>query len=89
MSDVERFQAARAHLAQVYAATAAQLAAVLEGNPATNAWAEYRSCQIAWGALVDVENTLRASVRAGDMIDDYYREGAGCAEESTLTSDPR
>lgn len=74
MSDVERFQAARTHLAQVYAATAAQLAAAVKGNPAINAWAEYRSCQIAWGALVDIENTLRASVVAGDVIDDYYRE---------------
>lgn len=75
MSDVERFQAARTHLAQVYAATAAQLAAVVKGDPATNAWAGYQSCQIAWGALVDIENTLRASVMAGDVIDDYYREG--------------
>lgn len=76
MSDVERFQATRMHLAQVYADTAAKLAQAVKDNPAANAWGEYKACQIAWGALVNIENTLRAAVMAGDPIDDFYREGA-------------
>jgi hypothetical protein len=52
------------------------LAEAVKNNPSTNARGEYQACQIAWGALVDIENALRASVMAGDPIDDYYREGA-------------
>jgi hypothetical protein len=80
VNDIERFQQSRAYLAQVYAVIAAKLAQAVKDDPTANLWAEYRSCQIAWGALVDIENTLRASVLAGDPIDDFYREGVDRTE---------
>jgi hypothetical protein len=80
--DVERFRASRIYLAGVYADCAAKLAEAVKDDPAANARGEYQACQIAWGALVDVENALRASVLAGDVIDDYYREGATGDENS-------
>jgi len=76
MTNVERFQAARTHVAQVYADTAAKLAETVKNDPTVHMYGEYLACQAAWGALVDVENALRASVMTGDVIDDYYREGA-------------
>lgn len=70
LSDVERFQSARVYLAQVYADTAAKDA------PGADLRTKYEACQTAWNALVDIENALRASVLAGDPIDDFYRGGA-------------
>jgi len=80
VTDVERFQAARTHVAQVYADTAAKLAGTVKNDPTAHLYGEYLACQAAWGALVDIENALRASVLAGDPIDDFYREGAVRAE---------
>lgn len=80
VTDVERFQSARTYLAGVYADTAAKLAQAVKDDPVANLWGEYESCRTAWNALVDIENVLRASVFAGDSIDDFYREVAVRAE---------
>lgn len=47
MTDVERFQAARAHLAQVYADTAAKLAEAVKADPGANLWSEMTACSTA------------------------------------------
>lgn len=75
-TDVERFQSARTYLAGVYADTAANLAQAVKDDPTVNLWAKYEACRTAWNALIDIENVLRACVFAGDVIDEFYREGA-------------
>lgn len=87
MGTIEGFQASRVHVAQVYADRAAKLAEAVKSDPLTNARGEYQACRIVWGALVDIENALRASILVGDVIDDYYREGAVRAEEEPWPAD--
>jgi hypothetical protein len=74
--NVERFQSARTYLAQVYADTAAKLAQAAKDDPGADLRTKYKACRTAWNALVDIENALRASVLAGDPIDDFHRGGA-------------
>lgn len=74
---IERFQAARAHLARSYADAAARLAQAVKDDPASNAWSHFSACVASWHALCEVDAILRAHVFAGDPIDDFHREGAG------------
>lgn len=78
MTDVERFQAARIHLAQVYATTATKLLDAVIDNPAGNLWGQYGACRTAWNALVDVENALRASVFAEADEPEFATGGLVC-----------
>jgi len=89
VTDVERFQASRVYLAQVYADTAAKLAQAASDNPAANLWLKMSACSTAWNALVEIDYMWRASVVAGDPIDDYYREGAEAGNILTVEPDGR
>lgn len=80
MSNLEGFQKARAYLAGLYREKAAELAAAVKANPAGDHRSAFTACQIAWGALVDIENAIRAEVLAGDAIDDYYYRQRGTEE---------
>lgn len=74
MSNLEQFQKARVYLAGLYRDKAAGLAEAVASDPAGSHYGAFTACQIAWGALVDIENAIRAEVLAGDPIDDFYRQ---------------
>lgn len=76
MSNLEQFRKARVYLAGVYRDQATALADAVSANPADDHRGAFTACQIAWGALVDIENAIRAETFAGDVIDDYYRQDA-------------
>ena len=83
MSNLEGFQKARVYLADLYRDKAAMLAQAVTANPAGDHRGAFTACQIAWGALVDIENAIRAEVFAGDVIDDYYRQQDATEGESS------
>lgn len=74
MSNLEGFQKARVYLAGLYRDKATELAEAVSTDPAGNHYGAFTACSIARGALVDIENAIRAEVLAGDAIDDYYRQ---------------
>lgn len=76
MSNLDGFRNARVHLAGLYRDKATELAEAVCTDPAGNHYGAFTACSIAWGALVDIENAIRAEVLAGDPIDNYYRRGA-------------
>lgn len=73
MSHLEQFYKSRVYLADLYSEKAAALAEAVNANPSGDHRSAFTACQIAWGALVDIENTIRAKIIAGDPIDDFYR----------------
>lgn len=74
MSKLDQFRKARVYLAGLYSEKAAALAEAVAGDQAGDHRGAFTACQIAWGALVDIENAIRAEIIAGDAIDDFHRQ---------------